>query len=399
MTTYLNNYLDPRYETYDSDFYNGVVRVSYNGSYATGTLLYDGKSILTSAHLFSTFDPLNTTVRVETSRATTTYNATYTIYENYDSLNANGDLAIVKLSESALADAQRYTLYRQSDEIGKTFTMVGYGLPGNGTDGVDKADTNQFLKLKSQNTFDADFSDINRDINLSWRPLAGSQLVADFDDGTAKHDAIGTITGDAHTGLGEMEGLIAPGDSGGPAFIDNQLAGVATFVTSVGVGGSSSDINSSIDSSFGEIASWQRVSYYQEWIDKTIRESYVDAPSKPEDVSKSIKEGAATEISTVYFLVQYTGVRVTIDEPISVEYTTRDGTAHAGEDYIAVAGTLMLYLDETQAVIPVEIIGDDIYEEDEYFYLDIYNNSHGSLGDGVVMLSAIRTIVNDDFLL
>ncbi|MGJ0335593.1 hypothetical protein [Aliarcobacter cryaerophilus] len=32
-------------------------------------------------------------------------------------------------------------------------------------------------------------------------------------------------------------------------------------------------INSTIDSSFGEIAAYQRVSYYAEFIDKTIREN------------------------------------------------------------------------------------------------------------------------------
>lgn len=401
MTTYLNNYLDPRYKTYNNDFYNGVVRVSYNGYFATGTLLYDGKSILTSAHLFdsSDLDFSDTTVRLETSLGTVTYDATYIKYENYDPYNANGDLAIVRLSESALADAQRYTLYRQSDEIGKTFTMVGYGIHGNGSNGVDETDVNQLLKLKTQNSFDADFADIKAKTNLSWSPLRGSQLAADFDDGNSQHDAIGMITGNTNTGLGTMEGLIASGDSGGPAFIDTKLAGVATFVATIDVDDLSPDINSSLDSSFGEIASWQRISYYQEWIDKTIRAGYEDAPSKPQDVVKNIKEGAMGELNTTYFLVQYTGIRANIGEAISVDYTTRDGSARAGEDYIATEGTLMLYLDETQAVIPVEIIGDNIYESDEFFYLDIYNNSHGSFGDDVIFLSAMRTITNDDFLL
>ncbi|ABB44986.1 Na-Ca exchanger/integrin-beta4 [Sulfurimonas denitrificans DSM 1251] len=399
MTTYLNNYLDSRYKTYKNDFYNGVVRVSYGGYFATGTLLYDGVSILTSAHLFNSLAPSDTTVRLETSLGTVTYDASYTKYEKYDPTSANGDLAIVKLSQSALVDAQRYTLYRQSDEIGKTFTMAGYGIHGNGATGVDERDTNQILKLKTQNTFDADFADIKAKTNLSWSPLAGSQLAADFDDGYAEHDAIGMIMGNANAGLGTMEGLIASGDSGGPAFIDNKLAGVATFVATIDVNGISPDINSSLDSSFGEVASWQRISYYQEWIDKTIRTSYLDAPTKPQDVVKNIKEGADSEVSTTYFLVQYLGIRADIGEIISVDYATRDGSARAGEDYIATKGTLILYLDETQALIPVEIIGDSYYEEDETFYLDIYNNSHGSLGDGVVMLSAMRTIINDDFLL
>lgn len=399
MTTYLDNYLDARYKTSNSDFYNGVVRISYNGNYATGALLYDGKSILTAAHLFDTISPLTATVRIETALGAVTYNATFTKYASYDAANANGDLAIVTLSESALSDAQRYTLYRNSDEINQVFTMVGYGTNGNGASGVATTDTNQLLKLQTQNKFDADFATIKANTNLSWSPLAGSQLAADFDDATAQHDAIGLILGVTDTGVGMMEGLIAPGDSGGPAFIGKKLAGVATYVADIGFHGINPDINNTLDSSFGEIASWQRVSYFQEWIDKTMRASYVDAPTEAKNVVKTISEGAAGKISTVYFLLQYKEIRSEIDGNISVDYTTRDGSAHAGEDYIGVEGSLVLYANETQAVIPVEIIGDNIYEADEYFYLDILNPSHGSFGDGVSMLTALRTITNDDYLL
>ena len=47
-------------------------------------------------------------------------------------------------------------------------------------------------------------------------------------------------------------------------------------------------------------------------------------------------------------------------------------------------------------MIPVEIIGDNQAEVDETFYLDISNPVGGSFGDGVVKLTAMRTIVNDD---
>ena len=84
------------------------------------------------------------------------------------------------------------------------------------------------------------------------------------------------------------------------------------------------------------------------------------------------------------------------NEILSVNYTTRDGTAWAGEDYIAVSGTLNLYPNESKAVIPVEIIGDTQPEADEYFYLDVFNPTGGSFGEGVVKLTAMRTIVDDD---
>lgn len=401
MTTYLTNYLDTRYKTYTNDAYSGVVRISYNGYYGTGTLLYDGVSVLTSAHLFDGVSSSSLAiVHLQTSSGNVDYDAaSVQIYDYYDAAGANGDLAIVRLDQPALQDATRSNIYREDDEIGQEFTMVGYGTPGSGTYGADET-YEDVLKLKTQNTFDADFYTISESssTNLEWSPWNGSQLAADFDNGNTQNDAIGLITGNVDMGLGTTEGLIAPGDSGGPAFIGNDVAGVATYVASIDVNGDNPDINTSLDSSFGEIASWQRVSYFQEWIDKTIRSGYVDAPTKSEDVVKSIEEGTSGEITTVYFLVEYTGIRSNIDEAISVDYTTRDGTARAGEDYIAAEGTLMLYLDETQAVIPVEIIGDNLYEEDEYFYLDIYNPNNGSFGDGVITLSAMRTIINDDFI-
>jgi len=56
----------------------------------------------------------------------------------------------------------------------------------------------------------------------------------------------------------------------------------------------------------------------------------------------------------------------------------------------------VLYPNENQAVIPVEIIGDTSAEPNETFYLDVTNPVGGSFGDAVVKLTAMRTIVNDD---
>jgi hypothetical protein len=81
-----------------------------------------------------------------------------------------------------------------------------------------------------------------------------------------------------------------------------------------------------------------------------------------------------------------------------MEYTTRNGTALAGSDYIAVSGKLNLYPGENQAVIPVEIVGDTIPEPNETFYLDVFNPVGGSFGEGVVKLTAVRTILYDDGL-
>ena len=137
------------------------------------------------------------------------------------------------------------------------------------------------------------------------------------------------------------------------------------------------------------------MSFYQQWIDQSLRVNYPNAPTRPEDVKKEVIENNSGT-SYAYFLLQFTGVRSDPDQILSVDYTTRNGTATAGSDYIAVKGTLNLYPGENQAVIPVEVIGDTTPEPTEAFFLDVFNPVGGSFGEGVVKLTAVRTILDDD---
>jgi len=126
-----------------------------------------------------------------------------------------------------------------------------------------------------------------------------------------------------------------------------------------------------------------------------VRAHYPNAPTKPAEVQKAIAEGNSGTVYA-YFLLQFTGMRSDPNQILSVDYATRDGSATAQQDYLAVRGTLVLYPNENQAVIPVEIIGDTSAEPNETFYLDVTNPVGGSFGDAVVKLTAMRTIVNDD---
>jgi hypothetical protein len=173
------------------------------------------------------------------------------------------------------------------------------------------------------------------------------------------------------------------------------LAGVASYSASLTLGVSVPDADAVTNSTFGEIASWQRVSAYQQWIDQSLRAAYPNAPSRPADVQKKVPEGNSGT-TLAFFLVQFTGVRSDPEQVLSVDYITRDGTAVAGSDYLAVSGTLKLYPGEMQAVIPVEILGDTTPEPDEVFYLDVTHPVGGSFSPGVVTLTAMRTILNDD---
>jgi hypothetical protein len=137
------------------------------------------------------------------------------------------------------------------------------------------------------------------------------------------------------------------------------------------------------------------VSAYQQWIDQSLRANYPNAPTGPDEVKREVAEGNSGT-SYAYFLLQFTGTRSDPNQTLSVDYVTRDGTALASSDYIAVGGRLNLYPGENQAVIAVEIVGDTTPEPSEYFFLDVFNPVGGSFGEGVVKLTGMKSILDND---
>lgn len=396
------SFSNSRYQAIAGLGYDGVVRIRVGDYYGTGVLLHDGRSLLTAAHLYTDIDnPIGDTeifFETQTEYKKSLSAESVVSHPDYSTRTTGADLAIVRLSESAFLDAQRYAIYRDADVTGEFFTIVGYGMAGTGTQGTTTSQSTPTRRM-ADNTIDGDVDLLNEYLNseLAWHAPKGTQFIADFDSGNYSNDASGRLLYNSHTGVGLQEGIISAGDSGGPAFIENKIAGIASYTTSLSLGSVHPDIDDVSNSSYGEIAAWQKLSYYEEWIDKTQRAAYENTPAKKEDVIKEIHEGN-TDTIYAYFLLQFTGVRTTLDQILSVDYITRDGSAAAGEDYIAISDTLKLYPNETQAIIAVEIIGDNKVEGDETFYLDITNPIGGSFGEGVVTLSAMRTILNDDFI-
>ncbi len=380
--------------------FDGVVYVSNRQDYiaGSGALLYDGRAILTAAHVVRHAPSADIQVRFETANGVTWRKAKQVVIDpQYDPANSVHDLALIILDAPAPVEADRHPLYRSHDELGKTFTMVGYGNIGTGLSGEMSQTTP--LRHFAENTFDATATQLKHKLGslMAWTPHDDLTLVADFDDGSPLHDALGQLLGVHNTGVGNWEGLIASGDSGGPAFIGNQIAGVASYGTSLATGTASPDVTPyRTDASFGEIAAWTRISLEQQFIDQTLRASWTDAPHAPVQVQKSISEVDAGQITTAWFLVQYIG-NVTDASAVQVKYKTLDGTAKAGQDYIATEGTLMFYPGEQAVPIPVEIIGDNLAEGDETFSLEIYDPVGGSFPGGVDTLVATRTIIDNDY--
>lgn len=65
--------------------------------------------------------------------------------------------------------------------------------------------------------------------------------------------------------------------------------------------------------------------------------------------------------------------------PVTVEYATADGSAQAGSDYTAVAGTLVIPAGETKGEIRVAILGDPRFEGDEEFEVRLSSPLHATL--------------------
>ena len=65
-----------------------------------------------------------------------------------------------------------------------------------------------------------------------------------------------------------------------------------------------------------------------------------------------------------------------------VDYQTEDGTANGGSDYEHAQGTLRFQPGESHVQFDVTIIDDDIFEEDEHFYVRLSNLRLGEPGTG-----------------
>jgi C4-type Zn-finger protein len=79
--------------------------------------------------------------------------------------------------------------------------------------------------------------------------------------------------------------------------------------------------------------------------------------------------------------------------PVTVDFTTADGTATAPGDYVASRGTVTFAPGETAKTVTVQVNGDTTVEPDETFTVNLTNAvGNASIADA----QAVGTIVNDD---
>lgn len=78
--------------------------------------------------------------------------------------------------------------------------------------------------------------------------------------------------------------------------------------------------------------------------------------------------------------------------PVKVDFATANGTATAGQDYVAKSGTLTFAAGETQKTVSVTVNGDTAIENNETLKINLTSATGATIANG----AATGTIVNDD---
>jgi len=268
-TPVVGAYFSDASTTNDSAF-NGVVEIVLsNNAKGSGALMFGGNYILTAAHVVTNDagQKMPGTIKFyANSSSTVSSTISFTIADvsivngyvpNGTSVVPN-DVAVINITGKAPSGIAGYELYRSNDEIGKSFTMVGFGLTGNGTTGA--ASGTNGTKRIGINTFEATGNNVGD-------PAFFRNLVFDFDNGTpAGNELLNRYGLPSTTGITSSNILIetdfASGDSGGPGFINSNgrllIAGVVSYTTTFGT---------SPRSAFTGLGQYARVSAFANEID------------------------------------------------------------------------------------------------------------------------------------
>jgi len=297
----------PRYANAGDNLRNGVVSlfIEFDGIPVGGFLctaaVIDDRHILTAAHCVREAGDTVKRLRVVLSAglaAPAILDATaFSVHPAFDLTNptfgafADGDVAVVELPNPLPGFIERYDLYTTPDEFNQTTRHYGHGRSGRGNKGA---------------TGGSDFFFARTGLNMYEQTLGAfgfpsDQLLHDFDSGGEAHNAMdwwfsGFFCGPDNPnppqaqdgkcttfrggnfpdlGFGELEVGIAPGDSGGPGFVDGKIAGVHSFGFTYFCGGAGSptngtDFDCGLNSSWGEMSGDTRVSTFAGWVDRVV---------------------------------------------------------------------------------------------------------------------------------
>lgn len=273
ITTFLSDPNDPMYLA-NSSFYGGVARLSIGiptvGSFGcTGSLLTGGRAVITAAHCVTNNSGAllaGTTVTADFGAPGSAASTSILVHPGYDRDTNFADLALVFLGSPFLG-VTTYDLYRGTDEAGQIGDIVGFGRFGSGSTG--SVNSGNGVRRHGSNLID--YTAANS--GLPATGAAATMLASDFDNGLALNNAFALMSATySDLGVGNLEVNTAPGDSGGPTFLSNRVAAITSFGACFGTTGCDvpPDIDTALNSTFGEMMFNTRVSAFAPWIDAQL---------------------------------------------------------------------------------------------------------------------------------
>lgn len=102
----------------------------------------------------------------------------------------------------------------------------------------------------------------------------------------------------------------------------------------------------------------------------------------------SVTEGHSGSVSAVFTL----SLSAASGRTVYVYWSTANGTAVAGSDYVSASGTAYIYAGQTSKTVSVSVTGDTVSEADETFFLNLTGASYATIADN----QGVGTIADDD---
>ena len=247
-------------------------------------------AITTTAHLFNG-DPDQRTVAAGVSQ--TIQVSHYFIHPNYtgDVIDQN-DIAILRLSEGPSAQFERYDLHTPTTLTGAIANIAGYGTrstvggaagttpPAGARTGYLREGDNKFDYAWGNPLFQGFFTEVIDGTNffLGTADIEHS-YISDFDNGLSAQSqarrianaiGLGPIGNNNFddNGVGAREIGVAGGDSGGPGFINGDLASINSYGLTFGA--NFGDTDDALNNSFSEFSGYVPVFIHQQFIEQSM---------------------------------------------------------------------------------------------------------------------------------
>jgi hypothetical protein len=273
----------------------------------SGSLLSGGRHIATAAHCVADstgalaatsttayFFNGDSDVRTPFGPGTAIQISNYAINPGYtgEVIDQN-DIAILTLHTFAPMQFERYSLFTPNDLTGTNVNIAGYGARSTvgglqGTTPEENAGRTGFLR-EGDNIFDYAWGNslfqgffTTRDVggdfdgqNFFGFAEVDKSYISDFDNGLSAQSAARRVAnglglgliGNANfnnNGVGAREIGVAGGDSGGPGFVNGQLASINSYGLTFGA--DFGDIKTGLNNSFGEFSGYVPVYIHEDFI-------------------------------------------------------------------------------------------------------------------------------------